>query len=415
VKVLVAQIGARRHYAVPRALHLFCALERVVTDACASIPPWTWVKALVPASMITSGVRGLLGRSVDGVPRERIRGLPWFAVAGALGRRGDSSTVHWARRNAAFCRAAAKLGFNGADTVYAFNGAALELFREARSRGLRTVLDQTAAPWRWNSELLREETRSWPGWESSPAEIDELGRMTEREEAEWELADRIVCGSGFILDAISACGGPVDRCVVVRYPTPELETEGGNGFDGHLREGPLRVLFVGSLQLRKGIQYLWRVKQELEDTISVRVVGPSLLSASAQAKLAGCMDLRGARPRSEIPEHLAWADVLVLPTLSEGAANVCFEAQGAGVPVLTTFSAGSGIEHETDGWLVAARDVESMVTILRDGKAVREMRRALASSPERIRRRGLEEYGRDLVAAMDSGATSVPMHDARRN
>jgi len=373
------------------------------------VPPWSWLSSLAPTALGNRELQRLLGRRVEGVPRERIQALPWFTLAGYLGKKvGVSPTERWARRNATFCRAALGRGFQGAGTVYAFNGAALELFRAARSRGMRIVLDQTAAPWRWNSELLREESGRWPGWESKSAEVDESGLMAAREEAEWELADLIVCGSAFIVNAISDIEGPVEKCAVVPYPTTTRTVGSPPKRECSSREGPLRVLFVGSLQLRKGIQYLWEVKMALGDAISVRAVGPSLLSARANASLADCMDLRGARPRSEVPAHLSWADVLVLPTLSEGAANVCYEAQGAGVPVLTTHAAGSRLEHGGDGWLVDSRDVESTVKILRDAEAVRKMRRALAVSPDHIRRRGLEEYGRDLMEVIDSRTANAP-------
>ena len=142
---------------------------------------------------------------------------------GALrARPGEPKASFWVRQNEAFGRAVARLDWGNADTAYAFNGAALEMFQRARAHGVRCVLDQTAAPWRYNTQLLGLEQARWPGWEDCPADMDAGGHMMAREEAEWELADQIVCGSPFVAEAIRSVGGPSGKCRVVPYPIPDV-------------------------------------------------------------------------------------------------------------------------------------------------------------------------------------------------
>ncbi|QVL50091.1 MAG: glycosyltransferase family 4 protein [Thiocapsa sp.] len=365
MRIQVAQIGARRHYAVPRALATQGALESLITDACAEIPPWRWLDRLWSASGRPRGLRRLLERRLPEVPRSRISGLPLFALSNVWDRRGgESDTDRWARRNAAFCRAVIRSGFGRADAVYAYNGAALEIFQAARAQGLRTVLDQTAAPWRWNRELLEEERRRWPGWEDQPAEIDRSGRLAEREEAEWALADRIICGSAFARDALGELGGPVDRCAVVPYAGYRLPAA---GVDRRTRrtDNELRVLFVGTLQLRKGLPYLLEALRQLADLrLKVRLVGPSRLSDWAMRELGRWCEIVGPVARDQVAAHYAWADVFVLPTLSEGSANVVYEAMAAGLAVITTPHAGSMIRDGVEGLLVPIRDGEALAVAL---------------------------------------------------
>src|SRR5262249_10424348 len=152
---------------------------------------------------------------------------------------------YWARRNAGFARRVVEMGFGAANVVYAFNGAALEIFQAARERGLRTILDQSAAPWRWNARLLREEVERWPGWEDKPAEIDLSGKLSSREEAEWQLADRILCGSTFAAKALAESGGWSERCIIVPYPSRTSQLASAPVPNRPRRhEEPLRVLFV---------------------------------------------------------------------------------------------------------------------------------------------------------------------------
>jgi glycosyltransferase involved in cell wall biosynthesis len=407
--VLLAQIGARRHYAVARALASQGCLAGLVTDACAEIPPWRWLDHLVPGPFRRGLVQSALQRRLPEVPRRQIRGLPWFALSAAWDRRqGETDTDRWARRNAAFCRQVLRLGFGAADMVYAYNGAALEIFQPARAQGLRTVLDQTAAPWRWNRNLLEEERIRWPGWEDQPAEIDSSGRLAAREEAEWGLADRIICGSTFARDALAEVGGPVERCAVVPYAgyrvlSGAVGTRGEQAERSSPRNGELRVLFVGTLQLRKGLPYLLEALRQLSDPrIKVRLVGPSRLSNPAIQALGEWCHIVGSVPRDQVAAHYHWADVFVLPTLSEGSANVVYEAMAAGLAVVTTPNAGSVIRAGEDGLLVPIRDVQALANALRKLTESDETRARLGQQAQkRLNAKVAGLYTKTLLNAID--------------
>ena len=364
-RVVVAQLGARRHYAVPRTLYRAGLLEKVVTDVCAEVPPWRWLALAVPERYRLGTLRRVIGRSMDGVPRELIVGTPFLQLLLDRCRRPwESNTDRWARLNAAFCRGVVRRGLGEADTVYAFNGAALEIFRAARERGLRTVLDQTAAPWRWNGRLLREEMERWPGWEHQPAELDVSGVLSAREEAEWDLSDAIVCGSSFCCSTLTDSGVPVSKCHVMTYHAEDSLNETSRSRSDSQRR-PMRVLYAGTLQLRKGVQYLYEAAKTLSgEAVEFRLVGPSLLSEESNRRLGEYCDVVGAVPRARMADQYRWADVLVLPTLSEGSANVCQEAMAAGIPVITTPAAGSAVQDGIHGLIVRERDTSALAKAL---------------------------------------------------
>lgn len=403
-RVLVAQLGARRHYAVPVGLYRCGMLEGLVTDSCVQVSPWRYFDACLPENGRSAAVSRLRGRRVPEIPPALLKGFAGFTVADSWRRRrGECQTDYWVRRNQAFCERVVRNGFGRADAVYAFNGAALEIFRAARERGIQAILDQTAAPWRWNARLLKDEMERWPGWEDSPAEIDASGALMEREEAEWELADVIVCGSRFCRDALVESGVAANRCHILPNPIFVSRPSGVVAGEPETSRN-LRVLFAGTLQLRKGIQYLHNAARELQDeTVEFRVVGPSLLSEAANRKLAEVCDVTGAAPRSRMADHYRWADVLVLPTLSEGSANVCHEAMAAGLPVITTRAAGSLLQDDVNGLLVPERDTEALVAAIvwmaRDPEARRRLGEAAWSSVSRAHDEGL--YPQRLRALLE--------------
>ena len=348
--VIVAQLGARRHYAVPRALHEEGLLTTLFTDACAEFMPWSAFRRLVPRTFQPRALRSIVDRRIDGVDKSRLSGLLSTFLSSRIGakraRDGEHRAEFWVRQNKAFGRAVASRNWGDADTIYGFNGAALEIFEEAKKRGIRCVLDQTAAPWKFNTRLLQGEMEKWPGWECDPIDIDPNGVMTGREEREWELADRVICGSEFVIEAAKEVGAPIEKFKVVRYPTPIPPADAASRLHPRAPGGDLRVLFLGTVQLRKGVQYLVQAAQQKRCRLSVRVVGPLAVTKKAAAVISEVADLTGPVSRSEVWEHYRWADVFVLPTLSEGSANVCHEAAAMGVPVITTKAAGI---RESDG------------------------------------------------------------------
>lgn len=408
-RVAVAQIGARRHYAVPCALYRSGMLEVLFTDACANISPWSWMKTLMPGIGAPGALHSLLNRIVPEIPESKIVGFPLFAATSILGRRiGETQTELWARRNSTFCANVVKAGFGDANAIYAFNGAALELFDSAREKGLRTILDQTAAPWRWNTRMLAEESEKWPGWEECPAEMDVSSALIDREEEEWGLADLIICGSSFCRDKLLEAGVQKRQCRVLEYPRESRK--GGVDSDKDKNRRMVRVLFVGTLQLRKGIQYLYGAMNRLRDeNIEARIVGPSLLTESANKKLDKVCFRTGTVPRSKMIEHYNWADIFVLPTLSEGSANVCYEAMAAGLPLITTAAAGSMVEHQHNGMLVEEKSVDTLVDAIRFLALDSETRRRYGEAAQETAKRvqDIESYASQFVDFLEDSDSAM--------
>jgi len=396
----VAQLGARMHYAVPRILADGGALSHFYTDICA-IQGWPRGLRLLPAKVLSSGLRRLAGRVPVGVPSEKLSTFTSFGWEYARRRRRartaeETTQAHlWA--GAQFNELILRRGLGDAEGVYTFNGAGLLLLAEARRRGLRGVMEQTIAPVEIEVGILDEEAGLFPDWEASRRSNGLLGALGAREATEWQHADRIVCGSEFVRQGIHDVGGPVDKCVVVPY--------GVDAKPGRLRRrasGPLKVLFVGAVGLRKGVQYIKNAAEMLSHSqFEFRLVGSVGVNPRAEAALRSAVSIPGPTPRSEMSKNWEWADVFLLPSLCEGSATVCYEALAAGLPVITTPNAGSVVRDGVDGFIVP----------IRDGLAIAERLERLASEPglleqmsanalETAREFTVEKYATRLLGAL---------------
>jgi len=398
--ICVAQLGARMHYAVPRVLHQAGMLERLFTDATATARCVRVLKA-VPERLRPVGLRRLLGRVPAGVPREHVTAFERFgweyAWRGWRARGQEEQTrVHlWA--GGRFCQLILDVGLGEAGGVYTFNSAGLELLGQASRQGMCGVVEQTIAPAQVEDRLLAAEMEANPGWEEPAKGGRARGEFAAREQAEWECADLIVCGSEFVRRGVGECGGPVERSAVVPYGVSAAELAP----EPRQTSGPLRCLTCGAVGLRKGAPYALAAARALHGMAEFRWVGPVSLLPNAAATLGEHIDLRGAVPRTSMPAQYTWPDVFLLPTLCEGSATVTYEALAAGLPVITTPNAGSVVRDGLDGFIVPIRDPEAIAEKLELLARDRELLRWMSDNArERAREFTVEKYGDRLIPTL---------------
>lgn len=400
---MVAQLGARMHYAIPRMLHDAGILSHFYTDICAT-QGWPRVLGLLPGNFRPAGLKRLLDRVPVGVPSEKITAFTSFGWE-YHNRRAASSTptditrAHlWAGRR--FCELILDKGLEGADGVYTFNSAGLELLEGAKQRGLKAVMEQTIAPREIEMKLLREEQERFPDWEPPVPDDEAVGEFIAREHAEWEQADLILCGSEFVREGIAASGGPSEKCRIVPYGVDaKFQIEGRER-----QAGPLRVLTVGVVGLRKGSPYVFEAARQLKGIAEFRMVGTVGMLPAARSRSAEFVELPGAVPRSEVHRHFAWADVFLLPSMCEGSATVVYEALAAGLPVVCTPNAGSVVRHGEEGFVVPVRDVQAIVDALADLARIPDLLAAMSiKACERATMFTLDHYRGRLLAALGNG------------
>jgi len=107
-------------------------------------------------------------------------------------------------------------------------------------------------------------------------------------------------------------------------------------------QAPPSIVYVGRLSPEKGVDILIGAAAELQATrgesFRLYIVGggpeeSELKDEVRRLGLGGIVRFVGSRPHDEIPNWVGAADVLCLPSRSEGCPNVVMEATASGVPV----------------------------------------------------------------------------------
>jgi glycosyltransferase involved in cell wall biosynthesis len=125
------------------------------------------------------------------------------------------------------------------------------------------------------------------------------------------------------------------------------------------------VLWLGTVSVSKGIQYLVEAARMLAGhPITVSVVGPLRIRDEVVRSAPPSVTFEGPVPRNKTDDYYRWADVFVLPTVSDGFALTQLEAMAHGLPVIATPNCGRVVSDGQDGFLVPARDAEALADAL---------------------------------------------------
>jgi len=136
-------------------------------------------------------------------------------------------------------------------------------------------------------------------------------------------------------------------------------------------QGPLRILFLGSVIERKGLHTLLEVIRSLTFDLRLDIVG-SLTSEPRYAKqiqeyvivngLSSIVTFHSTLDNEPLKQILRAAHILVVPSSYEGFGIVYLEGMGFGLPAIGT-TAGAAreiISDEIDGFLVEPGDSDSL-------------------------------------------------------
>jgi len=157
--------------------------------------------------------------------------------------------------------------------------------------------------------------------------------------------------------------------------------------DGDAR---LRVLFVGNINVEKGLSYLLEAAQHLSEKVSLTVVGDGPLLKEYRKKYPTTM-FKGRVSHGKIPEIINQHEIFILPTFVESFPNVLLEAMACAKPVIATkvYGIPEMIENNYNGILVPKKDssaiVEALLNLIENPKKRKELgQKALATVRQRF-------------------------------
>ncbi len=248
-------------------------------------------------------------------------------------------------------------------TLFSFSYTARRLLRVAKQHSWTTIVDQIDPGPEEQRIVTREHERysHVPScWRPAPKSYWDHWRE------EMELCDRIVVNSQWSaeclqtesidaskIEIVPLVYTPVSRAPLAQHPQPDART------------GKIRILFLGQINLRKGIGRLIDAMQLLADDarFQLTIAGPSEIDPSFLASMSN-VKFTGPLRRSEVTEAYCEADVFILPTLSDGYALTQLEALSYGLPVIASRHCGPAVTDGVNGFILPDLKPETIAATL---------------------------------------------------
>jgi glycosyltransferase involved in cell wall biosynthesis len=420
MKAVVVHRGARDAYQVALALAEHGRLERLVTDLY-------WKGGSGLAGSIERLAGGKIGHWF--VARRRPELSPklvklcafsgWLSFLFEKNRRfpfrWKTSMARWADRRAGSTagRIASRSGAALVSYSYyahsAFSGAAKDtpriLFQlHPHPASMRRILLRELSDQPDCANSLRKE------WELALSEEDYTRLVQEA-----GMAETLIVASDFSRQTLIENGIDKRRIHVVPYGVDLGKFYPAPNRNRPAPGSPLKLLFVGQINQRKGIKYLLEALKLLPNSrVELTVCGRVIDDLHLFRDVGDRVKVRGSVNFAELLKAFQSADLFVFPSLAEGFGHVLLEAMACGLPVLsTTRTAAPDLVTECeDGFVIEPRRADLIASRIewclehRDelfDMGLRARRKAEQFTWERFRERVANAIEQSLPREADMG------------
>ncbi len=383
--VLLSNIPHYHHLA--RALAAAGMLERYITS------PALLEGRRPPGWMRGNLRRRMEGRRLNGVPEAAVRQVRWpealqriLPAAGFVSR----ERADWLN-NELFDRRARRW-VQACDVFHFVSSVGLYCARKAKAAGAAIVCDVRQEHPEFQRRILQEEAAAF----GMKAEITG-STYEDRVLREFELADYIVTPSRHARQTFLDRGFAPEKLLLLPYGV-DLEYFR----DEDRRDGIFRVVYAGTLTLRKGPQYLLEAFSQMDRRgAELALAGPlDPAFRKVLARYQGSFTYLGVVPKVALKDLYSRGSVFVLPSLADSYSLATLEAMACGLPVIVSRNTGAAdaLEHGREGFVVPIRDAASIRNYLELLRAQPELRQEMgARAAARAREATWTRYGAGAV------------------
>lgn len=292
---------------------------------------------------------------------------------------------------------------NNIDILHCWPSGALATLATANGMGLKTVLERPSAHTRFVFEVTQKECRKLGmRLKKSHYAAYNLKRLV-REEREFELADKLLCPSDFVIKTFQEQGFDLTKLVRHRYGYDPLAFSINQHHISESDYSQFKMLYVGECSPLKGLHYAlqaWlesKASQNGKFLICGRMI-PNYKKVIREYLKEPSIEYLGFR--RNVQNFMHKSDVLVLPSLAEGSALVTYEARACGCVLLVSEAAGAICEHMRDGLVHTPGDIDTLrehIDLLASNRKL--LARLRENSLSRMSNLTWEKAGQSLVAS----------------
>jgi glycosyltransferase involved in cell wall biosynthesis len=250
------------------------------------------------------------------------------------------------------------LQFTKADVFIGWSGMSLHSIKVAKKRGMLTIVERGSSHIEYQNEILKTEYQKF----GKSFAIDK--KVIKKELLEYEVADFISIPSGFVKNSFIEKGVNEEKLVLNNYGASNYFK-----FDNSIpqKNNKFKILYLGTLNIRKGLIYLFEALNTLSltnDQFEVYFIGSidDEIKETINKFKKENWHFLGHINHYELAKHISIMDVAIHPSIEEGLSMVITQILSCGVPVIATTNTGGAdiIEDGINGFIVTIRDANAI-------------------------------------------------------
>lgn len=393
---IVNHLGARAHYEIAKAIHENNRLKKLYTDV--------WISNHSLHKYIPSEGKKFFQRFNKAIPNEKVKSYNLQTVAFELNQKlkrkhGWEQIIDrndW-YQNLVVRSLNNDKGLDSHDLFFSFSYTALKPFQFFEKLGNKRVMYQM-------DPGLPEEDVVAAEYEKFPEIVSNWQRAPEKYWSDWnkecELSDGILVNSQWSLECLLQFGVAKEKIKVIPLPLtiPTEAYEFKRTYPSAFSlNRPLRVLFLGTLTVRKGFHRLLKVCELLQnEPIEFIIVGQKEFEFPAYKN----MKIFDHVSRDQTNFFYQNSDVFIFPTLSDGFGLTQLEAMSWKLPVISSRYCGEVVRDGVNGLILHENSVEEVSEVLlRLSKAPELLSEYSKSCLLTVEEYDINSFGSKLVSA----------------
>lgn len=258
------------------------------------------------------------------------------------------------------------------DLFLFYNGCGLRSCRSLRGSGVIRVVEVVNSHVLNQDSILREEHRAVKLDYDGIYHREIATRLEEYQEADW-----ILCPSEFVRQSFVDRGFNPAR--LIKNPFGFERPGRPAAVPAEREDGVFRILYVGSISVRKGLRYLIEAFRHFQHPRKeLLLVGPVARKTGLESlNIPSGVKFAGVLKGDALAAAYESASAFVLPAIEEGLALVMAEALSFGLPVIATHNTGAAdlFEEGVEGFMVPIRNPDAIrdkLDLLAGDRALRE-------------------------------------------
>ena len=251
-------------------------------------------------------------------------------------------------------RALSNLDFKDLDILIGWSSFSYSSFLKAKNEKCISILERGSTHIEYQNEILKKE---YELLNLKPNLIPKY--IIDKEKKEYELADFIMVPTEYARKTFLDKGFSEKKIIKNPYGVNLKEFY----YDTKLQEKKtkFRIIYAGSISVRKGVIYLLDAFEELSlensELVLIGDVDEDLNKKLSRFKKNKNIIFKKSIKQNELKNFYNVSDVFVLNSIEDGFGMVILQAMACGLPVITTRNTGGSeiIDNDKDGYIIPIR------------------------------------------------------------